>query len=264
MTTTQEFGHELKSFQLEGYGEIEYAKWLNPFAYSMIVSNSKLDFFKKFIKEGDFVIDIGANIGDTALPMGLAAGVSGTVFALEPNPYIFKILKVNSSLNKDKLNLIPFPFAATEEDGEFYYNSSEATFNNGGISKLRSKYHGTYELDDKIKGVNLENLLRNKYSDLLSSLSCIKVDTEGYDKDILLSLKGIIDAFKPTVMFEVFKKLNQEDRIELYDLFGDNGYELFKFDDFDISAPIKQIERDDMSNWRHFEVYASYPKNTDS
>ncbi len=261
MTTTQEFGHELKSFELDGYGEIDYAQWLNPFAYSMIVSKPQLDFFKKFINEGDFVIDIGANIGDTGLPMGLAAGASGKVLALEPNPRLFKILELNSRLNKDKINLIPLPYAATEEDGEFYYNSNEATFNNGGISKVRSKFHGNYELDEKIKGINLENLLRDKYNNLLNSLSCIKVDTEGYDKDILLSIKGIINEFKPSVMFEVFKKLNIEDRHDLYDLFGNNGYKLFKFDDFDVTARVTQIERDDMNNWRHFEVYATYTKN---
>lgn len=261
MTTKQKFGYELKYFQLEGYGKIDYAHWLNPFSYSMIVSNSQLDFFKKFIKEGDFVIDIGANIGDTGLPMGLAAGVNGTVLALEPNPYLYKVLKVNSTLNKDKLNLISLPYAATEEDGEFYYNSSEATFNNGGISKLKSNFHRKYELEEKIQGVNLDKLLRKKYSKLLPSLTCIKVDTEGYDKDILLSLKSIIDEFKPSVMFEVFKKLSKDDRYELYDLFKNSGYELFKFDDFDLNAPTKQIKREEMDNWRHFEVYATFSKN---
>ncbi len=262
MTTKQEFGYKLKSFQLEGYGKIDYAHWLNPFSYSMIVSSSQLNFFKKFINNGDFVIDIGANIGDTGLPMGLAAGAGGTVLALEPNPHLYKILKVNSTLNKDKLNLIPLPYAATKEDGEFYYNSSEATFNNGGISKLKSKFHGKYELEEKINGVNLDRLLRSEYSSLLSSLTCIKVDTEGYDKDILLSLRSIIDEFKPSIMFEVFKKLNKEDRFELYDLFKNSGYDLFKFDDFDLNASTKQIEREEMNNWRHFEVYATYEKTS--
>lgn len=259
MTTKQEFGYELKSYDLNGYGKIDYAHWLNPFSYSMIVSNSQLDFFKKFIKEGDFVIDIGANIGDTGLPMGLAAGPSGTVLALEPNLHLFKILKVNSTLNIDKLKIIPLPYAATEEDGEFYYNSSEATFNNGGISKIKSKFHGKYQLDDKIQGKNLDKLLRDKYNELLPSLTCIKVDTEGYDKNILISLKSIITEFKPSVMFEVFKKLSKSDRLELYDLFKDSGYDLFKFDDFDLNAPTKQIDRSEMDNWRHFEVYAIFP-----
>jgi FkbM family methyltransferase len=260
-STHQEFGHEMKSYELEDYGKIDYAQWLNPFSYSMVVNKAEVQFFKKFIQEGDFVIDIGANIGDTGLPMGLAAGPRGTVLALEPNPHLFKILEINSGLNKDKYNMVPLPYAATEEDGDFFYNSSEATFNNGGISKNRSELHGKYELEEKISGVNLENLLRENYSDLLDTLTCIKVDTEGYDKDILISLKGIIDQYKPTVIFEVFKKLTKAERYDLYDLFATNNYTLHKFDDFDINAPVREIERNEMTKWRHFEVYAAYSKD---
>jgi len=258
MNTRQEFGHEMGSYDLEGYGKIDYAKWLNPFAYSMIVTKARVDFFKQFINEGDFVIDIGANIGDTGVPMGLAAGPTGTVLAMEPNPLIFKILELNAGLNRDKLNIMPLPYAATDEDGEFYYNSSEATFNNGGISKERSNFHGKFELENKITGINLERYLKGKHPDLLAKLTCIKVDTEGYDKDILMSIKNIIAEYKPTVMFEVFKKLDRDSRSELYDIFGNSGYELFKFDDFDINAPTQKITRDQMSNWTHFEVYAKH------
>jgi len=260
MNTKQEFSYELASYDLEGYGTIDYAKWLNPFAYSMVVSVSELSFFKKFISEGDFVIDIGANIGDTGLPLGLAAGKSGTVLALEPNPFLFKILQVNSGLNKEKLNLIPLNYAATEEDGEFYYNSSEATFNNGGVSKVASKFHGKFQLEDKIIGVNLERLLRQDYPDLLPSLTFIKVDTEGYDKDILISLEGVIEEYKPSVMFEVFKKLNREDRYELYDLFAHKNYKIYKFGNLDINDLVEPIQRDDMTKWRHFEVYAIFKR----
>ena len=34
---------------------------------------------------------IGAHIGDTTLPIALAAGKKGFVLALEPNPYVFHV-----------------------------------------------------------------------------------------------------------------------------------------------------------------------------
>ena len=34
----------------------------------------KIKYYQNFIKEGDLAIDIGANIGDTTVPMGLVAG----------------------------------------------------------------------------------------------------------------------------------------------------------------------------------------------
>jgi FkbM family methyltransferase len=259
MSQGQKFDYLVKSFNLEGVGEIDYAEWQNPFAYSMIVSKNKLDFFKQFINPGDVAIDIGGNVGDTALPMMLAAGPEGLVFALEPNPHLFKVLKANSDLNLDKGKMIPLPFAATEEDGDFFYNSSEATFNNGGISKEATAKHGKYQLENKIQGVNLDRYLRNSYGTELSKLSCIKVDTEGYDKQILLSLKSVIEEFKPTVMFEVFKRLTKIEREELFDLFDQHGYVVYYFEDFDITKSTQKLARNDMSNWRHFEAYAVHP-----
>jgi len=259
MTTRQEFGYEQKSYNLEGYGLIEYAQWLNPFAYSMIADENKIEFIKQFIKPGDFVLDIGANIGSTASIMGLCAGPEGTVLALEPNPQSFKVLKVNSTLNSDKLKIIPLRCAATVEDGEFYYNSIEATFNNGSISKSKGEGFGKYELEEKINGINLNNLLRRDYANLLESLSCIKVDTEGLDYEILQTLEEIIAEYKPTVIFEVFKTVKKEDRYSLFELFNQHGYDLYKYEDFNIDQQVKKLVKGDMNKWRHFDVYASYP-----
>jgi FkbM family methyltransferase len=256
MATRQVFGYELGSYTLKGYGEIDYAQWLNPFAFSMIADENRIGFLKQFIKEGDFVLDIGANIGTAASIMGLCAGPQGTVLALEPNPQSFKVLKVNSTLNADKLNIIPLQYAATKEDGEFYYNAIEATFNNGSVSKSRDEAFGKYELEEKINGINLSNLLHREYDNLLESLTCIKVDTEGLDYEILLTLEEIIVAYKPTVLFEVFKTLKKEDRYNLFELFNQYGYELYKYQGFNIDLPVKKLVKEDMISWRHFDVYA--------
>ena len=52
-----------------------------------------VDFYKKCIKKGDFVIDIGANVGDTTVPMAIAAGAEGLTLGFDPNPYVYKILE---------------------------------------------------------------------------------------------------------------------------------------------------------------------------
>ena len=260
MTTRQEFSYELKSYNLEGYGLIGYAQWLNPFAYSMIANEDKLGFFKQFVSKGDFVLDIGANIGGVGTVMGLIAGPEGTILAFEPNPNTFKILKINSGLNTDKINIIPLPYAATKEDGEYYYNSVEATFNNGGITKTRKEAYGKYELGEKITGININNLLYKDYSNLLDSLTCIKVDTEGLDYEILLSLREIIAKYKPSVIFEVFMSVTKEDRNNLFDLFDQLGYDLFLYIPYDRNNPIKKLARKDMTKKRYFDVYATCDK----
>ncbi|MDE2216969.1 MAG: FkbM family methyltransferase [Planctomycetota bacterium] len=254
--TFKEYGYKVRSFSLREEGEVKFAQWLNPAEQPKEMSQSKVDFFKKFIKKESFAIDIGAHIGDTTIPMAIAAGKEGLVLALDPNPYVFKILEVNSSLNKDKARIIPLCFAATDADGEFYYNSSEATFNNGGISEIKSKKHGRYSLNQKIKGINLENYLRKNYRDLLPNLSLIKIDAEGYDKEVLKSISKLIEEFKPSIIVECFSKLTKQERYELFDIIENKGYILFYFQDFEVNTDIKQIAKNDMTNWEHFDIYA--------
>ncbi len=51
------------------------------------------------IKEGDIVIDVGANIGYYTLIFAQLVGKTGKVFAFEPEPKNFEILKKNIEIN---------------------------------------------------------------------------------------------------------------------------------------------------------------------
>lgn len=52
-------------------------------------------FFK--IEEGDTVLDVGACIGDTTVPMAVKTGEKGIVIAVEPEPNNIPFLKANTS-----------------------------------------------------------------------------------------------------------------------------------------------------------------------
>ena len=217
-----------------------------------------VDFFKKFIKKGDLIIDIGANIGDTTVPMALAAGSSGITFGFDPNPYVFKILEVNASLNKEKQNIIPLLYAITVKDEEFYYVSSEASFSNGAISPTKNSVHGKFIFPDKIKGINLFAFLEEPYNERLKDFSFIKIDTEGYDKEIIKSIPDLIDKYKPTIIAESFGENTPEEKVELYNVIAQHGYEIFYFEDFDINAKIIKLENShDITNWKKtINIYA--------
>ena len=139
---TREYPPVLSSFDLEIDGHVEFANSSNPLMPHIEITQSFVDFFRKYIKEGDLVIDIGANIGDTTVPMGIAAGKKGFTLAFDPNPFLFKILEKNASLNKEKTNIKPLQYAITHKEETFFYISSEASFANGGISPAIDKKHG--------------------------------------------------------------------------------------------------------------------------
>lgn len=259
-TVFKEYPYKVVEYDLSEFGKINFAKWESPLEARKDISQGQVDFYKKILKKGDFVIDIGAHIGDSTIPMALAVGKEGTVLGFDPNPYIFKILEKNASLNKELTNIIPLQFAITTHEGDFFYSSSEASYNNGGIAETQENRHGKYGLEEKVKGVKLEEFLTDNYPDLISKLSLIKIDTEGYDTDILKSILPFIKKQKPNLIIECFVKLTQTERYFLYDLVADLGYDLYYVEAFDVNTKKQLIKRENMMDWKTFDILA-IPKN---
>ena len=90
---TNEYSYNIETFHLQDEGDIQFANWLNPLVKNKIITQSEINFYKRFIKPGDMAIDIGTNIGDTTVPMALAAGKSGLTLGFDPNPFVYKILE---------------------------------------------------------------------------------------------------------------------------------------------------------------------------
>ena len=258
---TREYKTILKKYNFKTDGAVSFLDWDNPLAPEIEISQSTINFFRKFIKKGDLVIDIGANIGDTTLPMAIAAGKEGTALAFDPNPFVFKILRKNANLNSEKTNIQPYNFAVTCQEDTFYFISSNASFANGGISSHTDSMHGSYVLPDKIRGIKLSEFLKEQYPKILHKLSFIKVDTEGYDKEILKSISDLIAVYKPVIIAESFGKAAQEDKIALFDIVSEYGYELHYFKDFLEDTLINPIRtHQDMLSYKETMNFYAVPK----
>ena len=197
----QRYGTRIDTFQLANNESVQFANWLNPLLKPKVITQHEVDFFRKYIPEGSLAIDIGANIGDLTVAMAIAAGGSGKVLALDPNPHVFSVLQENAKLNKGKANIIPLQFAAADKDMNFYYASSEASMSNGGlITDLNDNRHGKYKLEEPIKGKHLGNFLEEEYGSELSKLSLIKIDTEGLDYFVLTTLERVLEKYHPVII----------------------------------------------------------------
>jgi FkbM family methyltransferase len=254
--TFKEYGFEVEKFSLEEIGTVEYAQWLHPFESKKQIKTSNIRFYQKLAKPGAMIIDIGAHTGDTTVPMALAVGRGGLVLALEPNKYVYKILKKNAELNTDKMNIVPLCFAATSDDGEFTFNYSDASFCNGGfLSQIENQHHGhNYTLN--VIGKNLQRYLLSNHKEDLKKLDLLKVDAEGYDKEILKTIPQIVHDYKPNLMIECYKRLNEDERFELFDLVRDFGYRLFLLENFEEFNELHEIHRENMNDKKHFEILA--------
>ena len=252
----KEYPHEVQTFQLDKEGPVQFANWKNPLMKDFILTQAHVDSFRRFIPEGTLAIDIGTNIGDTTVPMALAAGKNGLVLGFEPNPHIVKIVEANAGLNKDRTNIKILPYAIAEKEAEFFYASSEASLSNGGISEKPNSAHGSYTLPHKIKAVNLEAYLNQHFPEWLNKLSFIKIDTEGYDMEIIQSIQALLRKYQPVVEAECFSKLTVQQRNDLYDCIVSQGYEIFYFDDLGNADSEQKLTKPDMQRWKHFNFYA--------
>jgi FkbM family methyltransferase len=248
------YGFKVKSFDLPEDGTIEYAQWLHPKDRGTEIKQSTVDALRKFLSPGDVAIDIGAHSGDSTIPIALAVGKSGCVLALEPNRYVFPVLKKNSELNTAKTTIIPLMFAATPEDAEMEFQYSDSGFCNGGRFQGMSRWTHGHAFRLKVQGRNLHAFLRKEYPELLPRIRFIKMDTEGYESEVVRSLDSLLKECKPFLKVEVYRKLDDTQRRELFRLIAAHGYAIHKITDNGYEMG-ETLAEQDLSKWRHFDIF---------
>lgn len=230
----QEYGYRVDKFPVDGDQTLEFANWLNPLVKPKIITQKEIDFFRKYIPAGSFAIDIGANIGDLTVPMAVAAGASGLVLGVDPNPGVFEILEANAGLNQSRTSIVPLRAAAVEKEKEFYFASSEASMSNGGlIEDLKDNRHGKFRLNEPIKGINIADYVKEHYDLWLPKLSLIKIDAEGMDYFILKTLEPLLENYRPVVITEIYHELPDQTRDDIFVLLKRYDYTILNIGEFE-------------------------------
>jgi FkbM family methyltransferase len=252
---SHEYPHEIATFTLPKDGEIRFARWMHPGETPKTVTQASVDALRSFLREGDVAIDIGAHTGDSALPIALAVGSRGRVLALEPNPYVFKVLAVNATLNPEKTTISPLMFAAMPTDDEFEFEYSDAGYCNGGFHGDIGKWrHGHFQRL-RVEGRHLGRYLREHAPDILARLRYVKIDTEGFDHAVVRSMEDVIASARPYLKTEIYRHLSAEAR-HAYDRdLRRMGYQLFKCEGDEIYRG-EALQPGDLTRWPHFDVFA--------
>jgi FkbM family methyltransferase len=250
------YGCEIRTASLPVDGEIEYAQWLHPrtrdnpcpFNHEIVTE------LRRFIRPGDFALDIGAHTGDSTIPIALAAGAGGCVLALEPNPHVFPVLSKTAGLNRDKTNIMPLNFAATRADGDIVFEYSDPGFCNGGRHEGINRWRHSHAFPLTVRGRNLRGYLRANHNDLLPRLHYIKVDAEGYDLAILQTLDDLIAERTPYIKAEVFKHTDRARRMELLGFLHRHGYAVHHIESESryLGEP---VGAGNVMRWPHFDVF---------
>ena len=251
----REYPSTVTTFTLPIDGEVLFARWQHPNETLKVISQDEVTALREFLRPGDVAIDIGAHTGDSTLPIALALGASGTVFAIEPNPYVFKVLVANAGLNRSKTNIVPLMFAAMPEDGDFTFLYSDDGYCNGGFHNTVSRWVHGHFVSLEVAGRNLLRYLREHAPDSLGRLRYVKIDTEGFDRAVAQSLGDLLQEARPYVKSEIYRHMPDEERGGYYDDLRALGYRICKCDDNYVSRG-RELARGDMGLWQHFDILA--------
>ena len=139
-------------------------------------------------KVGNTIIDVGANIGYYTVLLADKVGNTGKIYAFEPDKINFEILKKNVEANNLK-NVEIINAAVGSKAGKLKLHKSKE---NLGDHKL----YGNDKEIEEVKIVKLDDFLKNKKIDLM------KVDTQGWEPEVIEGAKKIISKNKPIMFLE--------------------------------------------------------------
>lgn len=144
------------------------------------------------LKEGDCVLDIGANIGYYALMEARLVGSKGKVYAVEPVPHNIQLLQESVKLNNYN-NIETFQQAIGQDDGTLSLYISDHP--NWCSVYPSGKVMG--QIDVVVN--SLDSFLKNKRRP-----DIIRMDVEGYEYEIVNGMRSLLESRVPLRLFIEF------------------------------------------------------------
>ena len=179
---------------------------------------------KKLVKKGMRILEIGANIGYYAILEAKLAGEKGFLYAIEPSPFNFDMLKKNIALNGIKNSEIYQKAAGSKGEMAKFYVANKSNLSSFIKRDDMDMYKNGKIIDVEI--VRLDDFLVNKEVDF------IRMDVEGYEKEILKGLEKTMTKQHPKHFFieihsDLLHKKNSSAR-EILEYLNKFGYKVIK------------------------------------
>ena len=187
---------------------------------------SEATLFRKEIREGDTVVDLGANIGYFTVLFSELVGDVGSVYAFEPDPENFTLLEKNVSENSCT-NVCAERVAVTDSVGTSYlYRSPTETTD-----------HRLYNSDDNRDYVEVQiTSLNNYFAKFDEGVDFIKIDVQGVEPLVLSEMDQLLEKSPRMKILTEFwpfgldkSGIAPEDFVESLE---DKGFALFEYSEY--------------------------------
>ena len=181
--------------------------------------------WKKILKEGQTIFDIGANIGYYSLMASKRIG-NGKIYAFEPVKQTFERLTKNVKLNNFK-NIKLNNLAVSNEVGtvDIYVANSKNT----GTSSITKHMHFNGD-KQTVKSVTIDHFIK---SNNIEAMDIVKIDVEGAEMMVIEGMEKSLRKFNPIVMIELIDerlKAAGSSIKEAYDFFEKLNYKPYQLD----------------------------------
>ena len=180
-------------------------KTFQDYALNRIHEENTTKLFKQTVKEGDTVVDLGANIGYFTLLAASLVGEKGKVYAFEPEPRNYNYLAKNIELNSYN-NVFAIQKAVSDKNAKtkLYicpYDTGHHTIKQyEGIRDYKPEFLTKEEKFIEIETIILDDFFKDKEQ----LIDVIKMDVEGAEMLALSGMDKIIKQSKNLKMFIEF------------------------------------------------------------
>ena len=193
--------------------------WLNP--GERLCDETVL---RSLLREGDSVIDVGANIGTLTLAASKIVGASGTVYSIEGHPRTHNYLVGNLRFNKAS-NVKAFNVACGRETGTVRLSN-----------KVSDDQNAVSAEGVSVPVCKLDDLMINTDT---QEIALLKIDVEGYEKFVLEGSLRLLSRVK-FIYFESYEQHFAAFGYELCDII--DVLEQFRFEIYRLNG--NKVSRD--------------------
>ena len=154
----------------------------------------------RYIKPGETVLDIGANIGAHTLSLAKLLGETGRVLAFEPTNYAFAKLTRNLALNPDLARRIETfqCFLGPSHEAELP-KAIYASWPLKGGAQLHAEHLGQPMTTEGAQVRSLDTLLSECG---ISRVDFVKLDVDGHEAGVLAGAQKMLQRDRPTILME--------------------------------------------------------------
>ncbi len=150
-----------------------------------------------FISPGDWVIDIGANVGHYTKRFSELVGAQGRVIAFEPVPTTFSLLSANVELfAHSNVSLIN----AAVSDKLDVAGMSIPKFSTGLTNYYEARLSSSSDNVLTVLTLSLDSLGINQ------GVALVKIDVEGHESFVLAGMQKLIEKHHPVLIIETDSK----------------------------------------------------------